>query len=156
MGNEKVKLLTHEELAQVVRLAPLVSIDLIFENAAGEILVGLRENEPAKGTWFIPGGRILKDERITEAFERIVKGELGLDINYEIAEFVGVFEHLYPTNFSQAGNFGTHYIVLAHHIKLGDDQITNADDQHSKLEWFSKERILTDDKVHANTKAYFQ
>jgi hypothetical protein len=47
-----------DEFAQVVRLAPLVSIDLVTRNANGHVLVGLRNNEPAKGVYFVPGGRI--------------------------------------------------------------------------------------------------
>lgn len=156
MGNENVNYLKPDELAQVVKLAPLVSIDLIIENEKDEILVGMRENEPAKGTWFVPGGRILKDERISQAFERIAKSELGLDIAFEQAEFVGVFEHLYPTNFAQTDGFGTHYVVLAYKLKLDAEQDIISDGQHSRLEWFSKEKILYDEKVHQNTKAYFE
>jgi colanic acid biosynthesis protein WcaH len=156
MNNKKIKLLTHDELAEVVRLAPLVSIDLIIENIKGEILLGMRENEPARGTWFVPGGRILKDERISEAFERIIKSELGIDVPFGQAEFVGVFEHLYDTNFTRQDSFGTHYIVLTHKLKLNTEEDIIADSQHSQLSWFNKEKILNDEKVHPNTKAYFE
>jgi len=156
MKNDKtVKMLSHKELAEVVRLALLVSIDLVIENEKGQILVGMRENEPAKGTWFVPGGRILKGERISQALERIIKAELGLDIPYSRSEFLGVYEHLYPTNFSQQGDFGTHYIVLTHKLKLNKEQTIISDDQHSQLTWFSKEEVLQNEKVHPNTKAYF-
>ena len=64
--------LSHDEFAVVVEKAPLVSIDLIIENHRGQILLGMRTNEPAKDYWFVPGGRILKDERIAEAFERLI------------------------------------------------------------------------------------
>jgi colanic acid biosynthesis protein WcaH len=40
--------------------------------------MGWRENEPAKRTWFVPGGRIRKDEKIADAFERIIRTETGL------------------------------------------------------------------------------
>ena len=58
------------DLIEVIKHTPLVSIDLIVRNGKDQILVGLRTNEPAKGFWFVPGGRILKNERITEAFKR--------------------------------------------------------------------------------------
>lgn len=154
--NEAPKMLEHEELAQVVRLAPLVSIDLIIEDSHGRILLGMRTNEPARGYWFVPGGRILKNERITQAFERVVKNELGLEMDYAQGEFVGVFEHIYSTNFALEKDFGTHYVVLAHRIKLIDSVDVSSDNQHSELVWFDKDRILEDAKVHPNTKAYFE
>lgn len=51
-----------DEFAHIVRLAPLVSIDLIIRAAKQNVLVALRTNEPARGVYFVPGGRIRKDE----------------------------------------------------------------------------------------------
>ena len=34
---------------EVVRRAPMVSIDLVIEDGRGRVLVGMRVNEPAKG-----------------------------------------------------------------------------------------------------------
>lgn len=154
--NEVPKLLQHNELAEVVRLAPLVSIDLIIENGRGQVLLGLRNNEPAKGYWFVPGGRILKNELIADAFERVVKSELGVDIAYVDAEFVGVFEHMYPANFAQAKDFGTHYVVLTYRVGLNTDLELTADQQHGELSWFDVEKLLQDAKVHPHTKEYFE
>ena len=153
---EEPRKLNYEDLAEVVRLAPLVSIDLIIENSKGQVLVGMRNNEPTKGFWFVPGGRILKNETIAEAFERVSKAELGLDANYNDAEFVGAFDHIYDTNFAQQQGFGTHYVVLAHRIKLNDEVDITADDQHSELLWLDKNELLNNEKVHPHTKAYFQ
>lgn len=149
-------MLKRDELAQVVKLAPLVSIDLIIEDNQGRVLLGMRTNEPAKGCWFVPGGRILKNERISQAFERVVKNELGLDLDYNRAQFVGVFEHIYSTNFALAEDFGTHYVVLAYRVKLTGSADIAADNQHSELVWLDKDKILKDEKVHPNTKAYFE
>ena len=48
------RFLSHAELDTVIRHAPLVAIDLIIRNARGEVLLGLRKNEPAKGCYFVP------------------------------------------------------------------------------------------------------
>jgi hypothetical protein len=53
-----------DEFAHVVRLAPLVSIDLVIRDNEQKVLVALRTNEPAKGVYFVPGGCILKNEAI--------------------------------------------------------------------------------------------
>jgi colanic acid biosynthesis protein WcaH len=42
------------------------------------LLVGLRTNEPAKGKWFVLGGVVGKNERLADAFARIVKLRLRL------------------------------------------------------------------------------
>jgi colanic acid biosynthesis protein WcaH len=156
MPKEKPAKLSPDELTEVVRLAPLVSIDLIIEDRQGRILVGMRNNEPAKGFLFVPGGRILKNERIADAFVRIIKDELGIDADYNDAEFVGVFDHIYDTNFAQQPGFGTHYVVLAHRIKLPNSVKIEPDRQHSRLLWLDKDELLSNDKVHPHTKAYFE
>lgn len=71
--------ITNDELLEVIKNAPLVSVDIIAKNKEGKILLGLRKNEPAINTWFIPGGHIRKNEGLDSAFRRIVKDELGLD-----------------------------------------------------------------------------
>ena len=65
-------LLSLDDFHTVVRLAPLVFIDFIIRNARGEVLLGLRNNEPAQGFYFVPGGIVLKQERLHEAFARIL------------------------------------------------------------------------------------
>jgi colanic acid biosynthesis protein WcaH len=156
MTDRKPLKLNHRDLIEVIRKTPLVSIDLIIENNRGEILLGLRKNAPAKDFWFVPGGRIFKDEPIPDAFKRIAKHELAIDLTYEEADFIGVFEHWYPDNFTQQQNASTHYIVLAHHIKITDAPLEFTDDQHAQLKWFDKNSLLKDEKVHPNTKAYFE
>ena len=69
--------LNHADLSVAVRLGPIVAIDLIIRDESDRVLLGFRTNEPAKGVYFVPGGRIWKDERISDAFERILKAETG-------------------------------------------------------------------------------
>ncbi len=71
MGTSKFSKLSDKEFMNLIKNAPLVSIDLIVKNKKDEVLLGLRKNAPAKGTWFVPGGRIGKNETLQEAFKRI-------------------------------------------------------------------------------------
>ena len=52
-------MLEKEIFKKVVKNAPLVSIDLCIV-CDGKILFGKRKNDPLKGFFFTPGGRILK------------------------------------------------------------------------------------------------
>lgn len=148
--------LRHDELRSVVRLAPLIAIDLVIRNAAGEVLLGLRNNEPAKGCYFVPGGMILKNERLRDAFARIVKNETNCTAQIENARLLGAYEHFYANNrFAEAG-YGTHYVVLGYELKIDDTAAIKSDDQHSELRWWDEADLLASPDVHHNTKAYFR
>lgn len=147
--------LSHADLRSVVRLAPLVAIDLVIRNAKGEILLGLRNNEPAKGCYFVPGGMILKNERLRDAFARILKNETNFTATIEDARLLGAYEHFYANNrFGDAG-YGTHYVVLGYELRLDDTAALKPDDQHSELRWWTEADLLASPDVHHNTKAYF-
>ena len=145
-----------EEFANVIRLTPLVAIDLIVRSPQQRVLVGRRVNEPAKGLLFVPGSRISKNETRAAAFKRITLEELGVVVPIEQARFVGVYEHLYSTNRFERVGFGTHYIVLAHELRLVVDPAKLPTDQHGEYLWLTPDEILHSDEVHENTKAYFR
>ena len=142
------------DLVELVRLGPLVSIDLVVRDGEGRILVGLRNNEPAKDAWFVPGGRVGKGESLDKAFRRIVKQELGIVLRREESRFLGVFEHFYETNFLQHPDLGTHYVVLAHLVEVVDAAALKMDDQHRQVRWLTPKELTADPHVHRNTKVY--
>lgn len=147
-------LLPRADWLQVVRHAPLVSIDLILRDSQGRVLLGLRENEPARASWFVPGGVIRKDETLNAAFARIARAELGLTLERRLASLLGVYEHHYTANFALEPGLSTHYVVLAHTLGL-DGDFAPADRQHRELRWFALAELLASPTVHANVKAYF-
>ncbi len=141
--------------ARVVRDTPLVSIDLVVLHNS-KALLGKRCNEPAKGYWFVPGGRIRKNESINKAFYRLTGNELDMQIPVSDAEFLGVYEHFYATNFSESGDFGTHYVVLAYTIRLASPLTELPTQQHSDYRWFEIDKIKEEVRIHQHTKAYFR
>lgn len=150
------KMLDFASFLQVVRNAPLVSIDLIVQNEAGAYLLGKRLNEPAKGDWFVPGGRIRKNETLDQAFERITQAELGISLKRNTAQLQGVYEHFYETNAGEQAGFGTHYVVLGYHLKVQTaDLHLPEQEQHLNWRWLRAEEILQDPQVNGFTKDYF-
>jgi colanic acid biosynthesis protein WcaH len=148
--------LSPDEFKFIVKATPLVSIDLIIENPAGEILLGWRNNMPAKQYWFVPGGRILKDEHFADAFRRVMNAETGMNVELSSATFLGVYEHLYPDeNFTGDNGFSTHYIVIAIRVKLEHHPALLPKEQHAEYWWATIDDILEDPNVHTNTKNYF-
>ncbi|HDR2752660.1 TPA: GDP-mannose mannosyl hydrolase [Enterobacter asburiae] len=146
--------LNQEDFATVVRSTPLISIDLIVENERGEFLLGKRTNRPALGYWFVPGGRVQKDETLTSAFERLTLAELGLRLPQSVGQFYGVWQHFYDDNFSGA-DFTTHYVVLGFRLKVNQADLRLPDAQHDDYRWHKPEALLASDNVHDNSRAYF-
>lgn len=129
MGN--VGDLSNDEWATIVANVPIVSVDLVVIHDGGVIL-GKRRNEPLAGAWFVPGGTVFKDERLSEATERVAHEELGTGAVLE--RRLGTFEHFYETA-DVPGVNGKHYLATAFEVRLEGDTV-EPDDQHSELRLF--------------------
>jgi len=156
--------LSHAEFRLGVELLPLVSIDLLLRDAGGRYLLGLRGNPPARGSWFVPGGRIRKGEPMDAALRRLCDGELGLHLHRDEWRLHGVYEHFYDDNFAGEPGRSTHYVVLAYIAQLpapfSDLQVEDRlgrlpTEQHSVYRWAHPRAMAQDDTVHPYTRAYF-
>lgn len=144
------------EFKEVIKNTPLISIDLIIKNNKEEILLGYRKNAPAKDNWFVPGGRIWKNETLDNAFKRITKSELGQEIERKNASFYKVSQHFYDDNKFEITGLSTHYVVISYQIDNFNQVQLTKDDQHSQFRWFKTDELLALPDVHQNTKDYFQ
>lgn len=147
-------MLDKETFQTVVKSTPLISIDLVVCDKRGSVLLGKRVNRPAKGFWFVPGGRVLKDETLADAFKRLTLAELGMEISIQEARYQGLYEHFY-TDSALDGSISTHYVVNAFIIELNSDIAELPQEQHSEYQWLSKEVLLNDKQVHEHSKWYF-
>jgi colanic acid biosynthesis protein WcaH len=165
-----------DDWATVVRNVPIVSVDLVVlaplspssaptderPNDAGDIptetdadvadewgvVLAKRENEPARGEWFVPGGRVGKGERLTDAVQRVAREELGTEVTVE--RELGVYEHLYDTaDVDDAG--GKHYVPTGYVVRAPAASF-ELDDQHSAVRVFSSAELPDD--LHPYTAAY--
>jgi len=143
----------------VIDNAPLISIDLVVRNASGEVLLGQRLNRPAKGFWFVPGGRILKNESLSAAFRRLTLNELGVEMDIVTARYLGLYEHFYAdcvfTKDSSAEKISTHYVVNGFEVILPDENVSLPNIQHDTYKWFTESELLNSEKVHDHSKWYF-
>lgn len=117
-----------DEWATIVQNVPIVSVDLVVLTDDGVVLAK-RTNEPAKGEWFVPGGRVRKGERLENAVHRVAKEELGIEI--EIVESLGVYEHLYRES-DVDGSGGKHYLANGFVVRSVGNNFT-LDDQHGEV-----------------------
>lgn len=136
-------------------LTQIVCVDLIVENEKGEFLLGLRKNPPAKGSLFVPGGKVYKCESLKNGADRVMTEELGCSFDYKL---VGVYEHVYmKDNCAGDKTVDSHYVVFAVHIKLPHSKV-NYDivrKQHASHKWMKPSDIVSDDTVHDYSKSYF-
>ncbi len=138
---------------QVVDSTPLISIDLVIERTNREFLLGLRNNRPAQGFWFVPGGRIFKGESLDDAFLRLTRDELGVSQARSDARSLGVFEHFYMDSIF-GEEISTHYIVLAYHLCLDIELMALPLAQHCDYRWCSNHELACGEHVHPNSRAY--
>ena len=148
--------LDQQTFSTVIKSSPLVSIDLLVIKPNGQALLGQRLNRPAKGFWFVPGGRILKNESLASAFKRLTLDELGTEFAIEQATLQGPYDHFYNDNVL-GEEFSTHYVAISYVIKL-TQPLSNLpmDVQHNGYKWFAINELLSNNAVHKHTKWYFE
>ncbi len=123
------------------------SVDLIIRTEEG-ILLGKRNNRPAKGYWFVPGSMVRKGERLEEAVHRTAEEELSAEAN--IVSQLGTYDHIYPD--SDIGeNISKHYVATGFVVKLENSKL-DPDSQHSEIASFEK----IPRKTHENTLRYLR
>ena len=101
---------------------PLVGVGVAVVDE-GRILLVQRGQEPAKGQWAVPGGKVNGGERLKEAAAREVAEETGLDV--EIGEVIWVGEHI-----SEHG----HIVLIDFLGRVVGGELTAGDDA-DQAEW---------------------
>lgn len=140
----------------VIDSTPLVSIDLVVVDIEDNALLGERLNRPAKDYWFVPGGRITKNESLADAFKRLTLDELGEAFSITDAELLGPYDHFY-NDYVFGEELSTHYVAIAYVLRLTQPlSKLPMDIQHGDYRWFSFTELQTSDSVHKHTKRYFE
>ncbi len=62
---------------QILEFMPIPCVDVAIV-AHGAVLLVRRDDPPAQGEWWIPGGRILKGEMMRDAAIRKARQEVGI------------------------------------------------------------------------------
>ena len=148
--------LDKETFTTVIDSTPLVSIDLVVLDSYGNALLGERLNRPAQGYWFVPGGRITKNESLADAFKRLTLEELGEAFSIADAELLGPYDHFYD-DYVFGDEVSTHYVAIAYVLRLTQPlSKLPMDIQHGDYRWFSKTELLRSYSVHKHSKWYFE
>lgn len=132
-NGERDRWIADDEWETIVANVPLVSVDLVIEHDGG-VLLGKRENEPAKDEWFVPGGTVFKNESRIDAVHRVATDELGESVILD--DCLGTYEHFYETA-DVDGVDSKHYLATGYrcHFERDDPEI-GGDEQHSDFRVF--------------------
>ena len=148
--------LSNEDFKFVIEKTNLFALDLLVMNHGGQVLLGKRKNAPAKGFWFVPGGRVYLNESLKSAFERILVNETAIPLtNVKHISLYGLYDHLYENSSLEVSSLGTHYIVAAYKICIVGAPKLQSDGQHFDLKFFDVADLLASNDVHQFTKNYF-
>jgi colanic acid biosynthesis protein WcaH len=109
----------------IVKCMPIVSVEALIV-IDGALLFLRRNNEPAKGEWWFPGGRMRKDESLEEALRREIKEETGLEIT--AYRFINVYSRVFPER---------HDITITYLCRCKKGNI-RLNDEHSEYGFFKK------------------
>ena len=148
-------LLDKKSFLNIIDKTPLCSIDILIK-VKNKYLFGLRKNRPAKNYYFVPGGRILKNENYESTIKRILKNELSLSIKNIKYKLIGVYDHIYKDNVFSEKKINTHYFVCAILIEFKKELKIKNDNQHYKFILQTKSEVLKNKKIHKFSKIYFK
>lgn len=127
---------------KTVQYFPTVSINLVIQNDAGEFLFVKRKNNPAKGLFWVPGGRILAGETLAVGATRILHEETGIDTKIDTVPHT-FFEEIFSTaNFDESDRslyppevHHVHYLATAVYIRVHKNEHITLDHQSSEYLW---------------------
>lgn len=112
-----------------LRNMPLICCDLLIWSK-GKYLLMRRNNEPAKGSLWFPGGRMRKGETPEETCIRVASEEAGLN-DCVVRKFLGVYNTIFP---SGPEKIPVHSVNLTYFVHSHSDIVT-LDSQHSEYMW---------------------
>jgi ADP-ribose pyrophosphatase YjhB (NUDIX family) len=90
---------------EILRVLPILCVDIVIEGPAGKYLLVKRRNEPLMGEWWTVGGRVLQGEMAEDAARRKLKEEVGLEAG--AMEFIGFYENCFDCNAFEAKPYHT-------------------------------------------------
>jgi 8-oxo-dGTP diphosphatase len=109
---------------------PTVAVGAVVVND-GALLMVQRAQDPGRGLWSIPGGRVERGEYLADALAREVKEETDLDV--EIGDLLGIAEVVGDP----------HYVILDFEASLSGTNKPTAAGDVADVRWVALDEIET-------------
>lgn len=101
---------------------PLIGIGAIII-CDGKILLEKRKNDPGKGKWSVPGGKVELGESIEQTVLREVREETGLKV--EKPEHIDIVDNI---ELDEHGKTKYHFVIADYFVKLKEGTAKAASD----------------------------
>jgi len=86
--------------------SPIVGVGgVIFDGAS--VLLAKRGQEPAKGTWSLPGGAVELGEKVIDALKREIREEIGIEI--QVGGLIRVLDRIIQ---DEERRIRYHYVIV--------------------------------------------
>jgi len=120
--------LSQKEYWAIYKKIPRLTVEVVVKSDKG-VLLSLRNIEPCKGLWHLPGGMVFFGERLTEAVARVAKRELGIQVTH--TKLLGYID--YPSHYKKGLDSP---VGIA--FEVGYTGSIKPNKESSKLEWFKQ------------------
>ena len=87
--------LPKDEFDRIYSRVPRLTVEVVISTPEQGVLLSLRDIEPCKGMWHLPGGTVRFGEPLVEAVARVARDELGLTV--DVGDMLGYIE--YPSHY---------------------------------------------------------
>ncbi len=112
---------------QILVRMPIACVDIAIV-AGGAVLLVKRKDAPAKGQWWVPGGRVIKGEMMKET---AVREEVGVDCH--VGPIIHTAETIFPDG---PGNIPVHSINSCFFLyPVNADFAPQLDEHHEDFRW---------------------
>jgi colanic acid biosynthesis protein WcaH len=126
------KFIPTELYYQILANLPIACVDVAIV-AHGAVLLVRRKDAPARGQWWVPGGRVLKGEMMRDTARRKAREEVGIDCH--VGPIIHTAETIFPDG---PGGIPVHSINSCFFMYPVDPEFKpNLDDHHSDYRWVS-------------------
>jgi len=113
--------------------APIVGVGAVIVKDGRAVIIR-RANDPYKGQWSIPGGRVELGESLAEAVRREMKEETGLEVH--VGPMIEVFERIVRDE----GRVRYHFVIIDYLCTcLGG--VLCAGDDADDVRWVTSEEL---------------
>lgn len=127
-----------------------VGVVIIRETDGRQVLLVLRGKEPAKGMWSVPGGSLELGETVSEAAEREVQEETGLDV--EIGPVITAVDAIYR----EEKEISFHYVIVDVLAFAAPDATPVPADDADAVQWVAVDEVASVEPLTENLPAVVQ
>lgn len=118
---------------------PIVCVDVVIHNIeTDKYLLIKRAEEPAKGQWWVVGGRLHKNERPYECAVRKIKEEVGIS-DYLSCQYLSVESTIFSTGYH---NIPVHSVNLIYLIEVQRKQKIEINKTCLDYKWLTMDKAL--------------